>query len=215
MTHRRMMRLGTILAGGFVLLTAAGCDQSAKDREALLREEASTLRMQLDTQKRTARTLQQENDQLKLRNQQLQADMLVKAPATAPVTSIGGFDVEARGGEIVVSLPSDVLFDAGRDTLKSAAKKSLDVVITEIKTTYPAKKIRLVGFTDTDPIKKSKDRYETNHHLGFERAYSVGEYMQKRGIASKKISYESHGPNKPLGNKAQSRRVELVVIVDE
>ena len=214
MTHRRMMRLGTVLAGGFVLLASAGCDQSAKDRESLLREEASTLRMQLDTQKRTTRTLQQENDQLKLRNQQLETDMLASNTAPA-VTSIGGFDVEARGGEIVVNLPSDVLFDAGRDTLKSAAKKSLDVVITEIRTSYPDKKIRLVGFTDTDPIRKSKDRYETNHHLGFERAYSVGEYMQKKGVSSKQISYESHGPNMPRASKAESRRVELVVIVDE
>jgi len=209
-----MMRLGTVLAGGFVLLASAGCDQSAKDRESLLREEASTLRMQLDTQKRTTRTLQQENDQLKLRNQQLETDMLASNTAPA-VTSIGGFDVEARGGEIVVNLPSDVLFDAGRDTLKSAAKKSLDVVITEIRTSYPDKKIRLVGFTDTDPIRKSKDRYETNHHLGFERAYSVGEYMQKKGVSSKQISYESHGPNMPRASKAESRRVELVVIVDE
>ena len=215
MTHRRMMRLGTVLAGGFVLLASAGCDQSAKDRESLLREEASTLRMQLDTQKRTARSLQQENDQLKLRNQQLEADMLSSNAATPAVSSIGGFEVEARGGEIVVNLPSDVLFDAGRDSLKSAAKKSLDVVITEIKSSYPDKQIRLVGFTDTDPIRKSKDRYETNHHLGFERAYSVGEYMQKMGVSSKQISYESHSPNKPRSSKAESRRVELVVIVDE
>ena len=69
--------------------------------------------------------------------------------------------------------------------------------------------------TDTDPIRKSKDRYETNHHLGFERAFSVGEYMQAKGISSKRISYASHGPNQPKGSKAQSRRVELVVVVDD
>jgi outer membrane protein OmpA-like peptidoglycan-associated protein len=215
MTHRRMMWLGAVLAGGFVVLTAGGCDQSAKDREALLREEASTLRMQLDDQKRNARTLQQQNDQLKLRNQQLESDLVSTTPVEPTVATIGGFQAESRGGEIVVNLPSDVLFDPGRDTLKSTAKSSLNAVVSDIKSSYPNKEIRLVGYTDSDPIQKSKERYETNHHLGFERAYSVGEYMQTRGIPAKQISYASYGPHQPKTSKAQSRRVELVVVVDE
>ena len=215
MTHRRFMWLGAVLAGGFVMLTAGGCDQSSKDRESLLREEATTLRMQLDDQKRTSQTLRQQNDQLKLRNQQLQADLMANQTTAPSATTIGGFQAETRGGEIVVNLPSDVLFDSGRDTLKSSAKNSLNAVVSDIKSNYPGREIRLVGFTDTDPIRKSKDRYETNHHLGFERAFSVGEYIQSKGIPSKKISYASYGPNQPRSTKAQSRRVELVVVVDE
>ena len=215
MTQRRMMWLGAVLAGGFMVLTAGGCDQSAGDREALLREEASTLRMQLDTQKQTARNLQQQNDQLKLRNQQLESDLAANTAARPTAATIGGFQAETRGGEIVVNLPSDVLFDSGRDTLKGSAKKSLDAVVADIKSTYPSKEIRLVGFTDSDPIRKSKDRYETNHRLGFERAFSVGEYMQSKGIPSRQISYASYGPNAPKSTKAKSRRVELVVIVEE
>ena len=215
MTHRRFMWLGAVLAGGFVMLTAGGCDQSSKDREALLREEATTLRMQLDDQKLSAQTLRQQNDQLKLRNQQLEADLLAKQAATPADFTIGGFAAESRGGEIVVNLPSDILFDSGRDTLKSTAKNSLNAVVADIKSNYSGKQIRLVGFTDTDPIRKSKDRYETNHHLGFERAFSVGEYIQSKGIASDTISYASYGPNQPRATKAQSRRVELVVVVED
>jgi outer membrane protein OmpA-like peptidoglycan-associated protein len=195
------------------MLAAGGCDQSSKDREALLREEASTLRLELDSQKTRNRDLASLNEQLKLRNQQLESDVTA---APAPVaTTLGGFQAESRGGEIVVSLPSDVLFDSGRDTLKSTAKTSLNAVATAIKSEYPSKSIRLIGFTDTDPIKKSKDKYETNHHLGFERAFSVGEYLQSKGIPSKQISYASYGPNSPMGSKSASRRVELVVIVDQ
>lgn len=201
------------MAGGVAVLTAGGCDQSAKDRESLLREEASTLRLQLDDQKKMNRSLASQNDQLKLRNQQLEADVVATATAPPPRT-LGGFKAEARGGEIVVELPSDVLFDSGRDTLKTSAKKSLNAVISDIKSEYPNKEIRLVGFTDTDPIRKSKERYETNHHLGFERAYSVGEYMQSQGIPAKRISYASYGPHQPKGSKTASRRVELVVVVD-
>ena len=170
--------------------------------------------MELDSQKARNRDLASQNQQLKLRNQQLESDM--SARNVAPVqNTIGGFQAETRDGEIVVSLPSDVLFDSGRDSLKTTAKSSLNAVASAIRSDYPGKSIRLIGYTDTDPIKKSKDRYETNHHLGFERAFSVGEYLQSKGIPARQISYASYGPNNPKPSKSASRRVELVVIVDQ
>ena len=218
MTHRRMLWMSAVCLGSAGLLMLGGCDKNSKDREALLAEEASTLRLELDKQKTQNRSLTSENQKLNLRNQQLQADLAANkvtvASAPTPAT-IGGFDVEMRNGEIVVNLPSDVLFDSGRDSLKNPAKSSLNRVASELRSDYPGKKIRLIGFTDTDPIKKSKDRYETNHHLGFERAYSVGEYLQSKGIPAKQISYASYGPHAPKGSKSQSRRVELVVLVDQ
>ena len=200
-------------AGMFLL---GGCDQNSKNREALLSEEASTLRMELDKQKTQNRALTSENQKLMLRNEQLQSDLTSNVQTAAPVPStIGGFSAEMRNGEIVVNLPSDVLFDSGRDSLKGAAKSSLNKVASELKSGYSGKKIRLIGFTDTDPIMKSKKRYETNHHLGFERAFSVGEYLQQKGIPADHISYASYGPHAPKQNKSESRRVELVVLVDQ
>ena len=216
MNHHRMLWMSTVCLGAAGVFLLGGCDQNSKNREALLSEEASTLRMELDKQKTQNRTLTSENQKLALRNQQLQADLAsnVRAPEPAP-SSIGGFSAEMRNGEIVVNLPSDVLFDSGRDTLKGAAKSSLNGVASELKSDYSGKKIRLIGFTDTDPIQKSKDRYETNHHLGFERAFSVGEYLQQKGIPADQISYASYGPHAPKQNKSASRRVELVVLVDQ
>ena len=216
MNHRRTLWMSTVCLGAAGVFMLGGCDQNSKNREALLSEEASTLRMELDKQKTQNRALASENQKLTMRNQQLQADMASSAPPPAAVPkTIGGFNAEMRNGEIVVSLPSDVLFDSGRDSLKGAAKSSLNQVASELKSEYSGKKIRLIGFTDTDPIKKSKDRYETNHHLGFERAYSVGEYLQQKGIPAQQISYASYGPHAPKQNKSQSRRVELVVLVDQ
>ena len=202
-----------MLAGCAAALFATGCSQSNNDREALLSEEASTLRLELDKQKSRNTTLASENQKLKLRNQQLQTDIQA-VPEPVQTEQIGGFTAEMRAGEIVVNLPSDVLFDSGRDSLKSSAKSSLSEVASELNSRYPGKSIQLIGFTDTDPIKKSKARYETNHHLGFERAFSVGEFLQSKGVSTDRISYATHGPNKPMGSKAQSRRVELVVVVD-
>lgn len=216
MNHRRTLWTSVTCLGALGLLMLGGCDQNSKDREALLAEEASTLRMELDKQKTRNQDLAAENQKLTLRNQQLESDMMGETPAKAePAPStLAGFDVKVRDGEVVVNLPSDVMFDSGRDTLKPAAKSSLNKVATELERNYPNHKIRLIGFTDTDPIKKSKDRYETNHHLGFERAYSVGEYLQGKGIPAELISYASYGPHAPKGSKSQSRRVELVVLVE-
>ena len=215
MNHRRTKWTCSMLAGCAAVLFATGCTQSNNDREALLSEEASTLRLELDKQKSRNTTLASENQKLKLRNQQLEADIqAIPEPAQVQAQEIGGFTAEMRAGEIVVNLPSDVLFDSGRDSLKTSAKSSLEQVASELNNKYPGKSIQLIGFTDTDPIKKSKARYETNHHLGFERAFSVGEFLQSKGVSSDRISYASHGPNKPMGTKAQSRRVELVVVVD-
>ncbi len=213
MNHRRTKWMCSMLAGCAAVLFATGCDQSKNDREALLSEEASTLRLELDKQKSRNTTLASENQKLKLRNQQLETDIQA-VPEPVEPQQIGGFNAEMRAGEIVVNLPSDVLFDSGRDSLKNSAKSSLSAVASELNERYPGRSIQLIGFTDTDPIKKSKDRYETNHHLGFERAFSVGEYLQTKGVSSDRISYATHGPNKPMGTKAQSRRVELVVVVD-
>jgi outer membrane protein OmpA-like peptidoglycan-associated protein len=213
MNHRRTKWMCSMLAGCAAVLFASGCDQSNNDREALLSEEASTLRLELDKQKNRNTTLASENQKLKLRNQQLETDIQT-VPEPVIAKQIGGFTAEMRAGEIVVNLPSDVLFDSGRDSLKSSAKTSLSQVASELNARYPGKSIKLIGFTDTDPIKKSKDRYETNHHLGFERAFSVGEFLQSKGVSNDRISYATHGPNKPMGTKAQSRRVELVVVVD-
>jgi outer membrane protein OmpA-like peptidoglycan-associated protein len=213
MNHRRTKWMCSMLAGCAAALFATGCSQSNNDREALLSEEASTLRLELDKQKSRNTTLASENQKLKLRNQQLETDIQA-VPEPVQTEQIGGFTAEMRAGEIVVNLPSDVLFDSGRDSLKSSAKSSLSEVASELNNRYPGKSIQLIGFTDTDPIKKSKARYETNHHLGFERAFSVGEFLQSKGVSKQRISYATHGPNKPMGTKAQSRRVELVVVVD-
>ena len=213
MNHRRIKWMCSMLAGCAAVMFATGCSQSNNDREALLSEEASTLRLELDKQKSRNTTLASENQKLKLRNQQLETDIQA-VPEPVQTEQIGGFTAEMRAGEIVVNLPSDVLFDSGRDSLKSSAKSSLSEVASELNSRYPGRSIQLIGFTDTDPIKKSKARYETNHHLGFERAFSVGEFLQSKGVSKGRISYATHGPNKPMGTKAQSRRVELVVVVD-
>jgi flagellar motor protein MotB len=78
-----------------------------------------------------------------------------------------------------------------------------------LQAAYPNTEIRVTGFTDTDPIKKSG--FKSNYHLGFARAYVVGQYLGKHGISPGRVSYATFGPADPLSSKSKSRRVEVSV----
>ena len=43
------------------------------------------------------------------------------------------------------------------------------------------------------------------------RAYAVGQYLIKQGVATSRISYGSFGPLEEKATKAESRRVEIAV----
>jgi len=121
-----------------------------------------------------------------------------------------GATVKRDSEGVRVTLEGDVLFDSGKATLKDSAKKTLTKVASVLKEKYAGKAIRVAGFTDTDPIKKSN--YKSNYHLGFDRAFEVREFLISKGVDGKTISLSSYGPDRPEKTKAQSRRVELLVV---
>ena len=127
-----------------------------------------------------------------------------------PMNLPAGVSAEWQGTELVLIIEGDVLFDSGKTSLKNNAMTTLDTLMATITKTYPNKKLRLEGFTDSDPIKKSG--FKSNYHLAFERAYTVGQYMETKGFKGDEISYASFGAQEPRGSKAKSRRVEIAVV---
>lgn len=119
-------------------------------------------------------------------------------------TSVGG------GGEIVVAVEGDVLFDSGRVDLKSSARRSLDRVASVIQSKYPGKQIRIEGYTDTDPIRKSK--WRSNEHLSAERALAVEKYLVGKGLDNDRVYSAAFGPANARATKKDSRRVEIVIL---
>lgn len=205
---------------GIGLLVAAagltGCKNKQKQETAMLEEENATLRNQLAER---TKALEDTNAEKRSLEQQLVA---LRKDSNSPTGSTGteggtftrdGVEWSAGAGEVTASIQGDVLFDSGKTTLRSTAKKSLDSVASILKGEYSGKSIRVSGFTDTDPIKRSG--YKSNYHLGFERAYAVREYLVSKGIEQKRISLASYGPDAPKGSKPQSRRVEVVVLVNQ
>ena len=192
--------------------TLVGCKNNQQTVDDLTTENES-LRKQLDDRNAALESAERERQAAIARADD--ADKSKGAASTAPAgdknfTGIEGVTASQVGNELHVSIEGDVLFDSGKTALKENAKKSLDKVAAILKDKYAGKYIRVAGFTDTDPIKKSG--FKDNYYLGFDRAYSVREYIIKKGLEGNVISLSSFGPDVPLKTKAQSRRVEVIVV---
>lgn len=206
--------LAAVAAGSFL----GGCNSAQKDEVAMLKEENAQLSIQRDEARGALESSEAERRRLEEENGRLLASANEQPPAVK-ATPAGsepkldlpeGVTAENRNGTIVLTIEGDILFDSGKATLKPDAKKTLDKVISELKKKYPTNKLRLAGFTDTDPIKKSG--FKTNYHLGFERSFSVGQYLSTKGVEEGRIEYSSFGPNAPKSSKKESRRVEIAIV---
>lgn len=123
---------------------------------------------------------------------------------------ISGTTISTRGMDVVVGVAGDVLFDSGKTELKRSSKATLDRIASVIASQYPGRMIRVEGYTDTDPIRKSK--WKTNERLSAERAMSVEAYLVSKGVDNNLIYSAAFGPANPKGSKAASRRVEIVIL---
>ena len=206
MHGRTLTTLALIVIGS--LLTA--CNDAAKTQVTMLTDENRELRSQLEERDRA---LDATTSDLREANRMLreQQELMVTAPAASrnPFAGIEGVSTSVSGNEVTVSMQGDILFDSGRATLRGPAKKSLDQIASVLNDNYSGKMIVVAGHTDSDPIRKSG--YKSNHHLGFERGWAVYEYLGSRGVPSDRMAVSSYGPNDPMGNKKESRRVEIVV----
>ncbi len=205
-----------LAVGSFALVTVlAGCN-STQDKMSLLEKENSELRDQLSQRDKA---LDAANSDLReanrmMREQEIMFDQELTNLAggvSSPnaFEGIEGVSTSVSGREVTVTVASDVLFDSGRTSLKSNAKSSLDEVASVITSRYPGRSVKVIGHTDSDPIRKSG--HKSNYHLGFERGFAVREYLISRGLDPSNVSITSYGPDQSLGSKSKSRRVEIVV----
>jgi len=200
----RMLALSTLALA--ILVT--GCKSNPDT--ASLQSENESLRQQLDKSNAALETAERERQAAEARANDKPANTATTSAASSDFAGIEGVSATRVGNEVHVSIEGDLLFDSGRTSLKDTSKKSLDKLLGVLKQKYAGKYIRVAGFTDTDPIKRSG--FKSNYHLGFDRAYAVREYIVGKGLDGKIISLSSFGPDVPLKTKTQSRRVEVIVV---
>ena len=115
---------------------------------------------------------------------------------------------------IKVTFDSGILFDFNKATLKAEAKQQLDKFAAEMAD-MPDTDITVLGHTD------NIGSAEANQKVSDQRALSVSNYLQKKGIAKERIIAEGHSYNDPVADnsteagRAQNRRVEIYISANE
>lgn len=110
---------------------------------------------------------------------------------------------------------SDVLFDSGRDTVKEAAKPTLRQFAQILNSTAAQYDVRIVGHTDSQPIRAAAARHPTNMHLACHRAISVRGELVNSAVAPERCEAAGRGEFDPIvansasGNTPRNRRVEV------
>ena len=218
------MGLGCSL--GLLLMLTTGCGEKAvmpwdgitgkhlEDKNAALRAENEQLRNELNNTHTQLSTI--DADRASLVEQIANANQPAAEPAPPadkPKTGFGGIDgvdVEQLPGRVTVRVPGDVLFSSGKTTLRSSAQRTLARIAQVINSQYAGKTVRVEGYTDTDPIRKSK--WKDNLELSLQRAMAVQRYLQSQGVSGKRLYSSGFSKFHPRGSKSTSRRVEIVVL---
>lgn len=117
-----------------------------------------------------------------------------------------------------IAVGSDVLFSSGRAKLTRNGMAKLDKVVRDLKSNYSGLPVRVYGYTDSDPIKKTKKLWADNLDLSANRAMAVTRYLRKNGIDAERIETIAMGQTHPVASnstrdgKARNRRVEIMAV---
>ena len=205
----KLTRHGWCLALLVAAMAGAGCQGELKTKNEALMQENLALRDRLKTTEDALFAVEKERD-----------DLL--AAAAGPIPGEPGANTgfqEIEGitatysprGEVTVTVPGDVLFSSGSVVLKTKAKSTLGQIAGVLNSQYAANAIRIEGYTDTDPISKSK--WKDNEELSAQRALAVERHLGSRGVSKDRMYSAGFGASKQKGTKSKSRRVEIVVLV--
>lgn len=121
-----------------------------------------------------------------------------------------GVDVERRGDDIVLNMPSSVTFGFDSSELTVQARNALNDV-ANVLTQYTDTRVNIAGHTD------STGSVSYNQRLSERRAEAVGSYLAQAGVASNRLNMIGHGPSQPIASndteegRAQNRRVEITL----
>lgn len=129
----------------------------------------------------------------------------------------GKLSVKIVDGRMVVALATDILFASGSAQLSTDGAAAIGEV-AQVLATIPDRSFQVEGHTDNVPIQTEK--YPSNWELASARALTVVRTMISAGLPATRVSAASYGefkptaPNDTPANKAQNRRIEIVVVPD-
>lgn len=212
-----MRRAKLVVAAVLAVSVLSGCQTNRlrQERDALWAQNQE-LQAELEAKRAALDAAENERTALMGRLSSMDAE-LAGARQQGPVGATGfegiaGIETERRAGGIAVRVPGDVLFASGKVDLRDEAKRTLDQIAAVLNREYAGAMVRVEGYTDTDPIRRSK--WTDNLELSLQRAAAVHRHLASKGVNAKRMYAAGFGEWHPRDTKAHSRRVEIVVLAE-
>jgi chemotaxis protein MotB len=165
----------------------------------------------------------------KLRAQKAEADKRMAAiediqKQFAKMIDTGQLKISARRGELVISLPAEVLFPSGSAELSKTGEYAVVEVAAVLKK-FPERRYLVVGHTDNQDFAKPKAGAAMpacvptdNWQLSTERALTVTRVLITAGMDPKNVIPAGAGDHDPVASnatpdgRAKNRRIEIALL---
>ena len=202
-------------------------DKLTSDKDALSSELSDKSKAEREASARAAKLAADmqatEAELLELRKQREAAEKRLAAfrELTEKFRSLvdtGKLKVSFRNGQMVLELPSGVLFSSGQAKLSTGGEKALQEILDVLKDVKD-RRFLIAGHTDNIPVKSKK--FKNNWLLSTARAVSVVTYMtDKSGFAATNLAAAGYGEVAPVADnsnkedRAKNRRIEIILVPD-
>jgi len=128
----------------------------------------------------------------------------------------GKLKVGFRKGQMVLELPSGILFASGKSTLSRKGEVALTEV-TDALAEFKDRRFMIAGHTDNQKMKSKKFN---NWHLSATRAVSIVEFFISQGFPPENLGAAGFGEFDPIADnetkegRQQNRRLEIILVPD-
>lgn len=129
----------------------------------------------------------------------------------------GSLGVEVTTSRIRLTFASPILFDSGSAALKVSAKEVLDPVADSLM--KMDNQVVVEGHTDAARMLGKK--FASNRELSLMRAFSVIDYLIKKGVSPSRLTAFGYGefrpaaPNEAEADRVKNRRIEMIIMRQE
>jgi chemotaxis protein MotB len=154
-----------------------------------------------------------------------EAAMLEIQKQFAKMIDAGSLKVTARRGQLVLSLPAEVLFPSGSADLSKTGELAVLEVGINLKK-FPDRRFIVVGHTDSQPLAKMKLDptkpapcvFKDNWELSTARALTVTHFLVQAGMDARNLIAAGVGEHDPIASnadpreRARNRRIEIALL---
>jgi chemotaxis protein MotB len=127
----------------------------------------------------------------------------------------GKLQVVFRNGQMMLKLPSSILFASGSADLSKAGQAALGEVV-DVLMQFKDRRFVVAGHTDNQPIRTRA--FKNNWYLSTARANSVVQFMIQQKFPATNLAAAGYGEFDPVAandkepNRELNRRIELILV---